>query len=82
MLKINKGSCSGCGVCAAVCPVGCIEMVEDSEGFVYPLIDKQRCKSCKVCDKMCPFANAEKLVNKEGKNCFAVQIKDKDLLKE
>lgn len=50
----GKRSCTGCGACASVCPVGCIQMVENKEGFFYPVIDHTRCIGCKKCYKVCP----------------------------
>ena len=47
-------NCTGCGSCAAGCPVQCIEMQADLEGFRYPQIDAARCISCQKCEKMCP----------------------------
>lgn len=53
----QKDLCTGCGACASVCPVKCIKMVEDSEGFRYPVIDKKKCIKCKACEKVCPVIN-------------------------
>ena len=39
--------------CAAGCPVRCIELKPDSEGFVYPVIDRERCTRCGICDEIC-----------------------------
>ena len=37
MIKIlDKSQCCGCTACVNICPKGCIEMIEDKEGFVYP----------------------------------------------
>ncbi|NMA66140.1 MAG: 4Fe-4S binding protein, partial [Clostridiaceae bacterium] len=34
MIKINKKEeCMGCYACAEICPVDCISMAVDSEGF-------------------------------------------------
>lgn len=54
MLTITeKKQCSGCFACASVCPVNCIEMKTDSEGFWYPQIDTAKCKNCGLCEKVC-----------------------------
>lgn len=47
-------NCTGCGACAAGCPVQCIEMQVDREGFRYPQLDTSRCISCQKCENVCP----------------------------
>ena len=54
MIRIcNKKLCSGCSACASICPRGCIAMIEDNEGFLYPSIDDKTCINCGLCDKIC-----------------------------
>ena len=55
--------CTGCGACSSVCQLGCIKMVADSEGFLYPHIDEQVCVSCGACEKACPV-----LIDRKGKD--------------
>jgi len=50
---INK-KCYGCGTCQHICPVGAIEMKENSEGFLYPFIDETKCVNCGLCLNKCP----------------------------
>lgn len=55
MIKINsKYNCVGCYACKQVCPTGCITMIEDHEGFIYPKIDKNLCADCSLCENVCP----------------------------
>ncbi len=51
----NKTDCCGCGACAAVCPVGCIAMLPDDEGFLSPQVDAAQCTECGLCLKICPW---------------------------
>lgn len=50
---LNKSDCNGCGICSLKCPKKAIEMVEDDEGFLYPVIDKNKCINCGLCKKIC-----------------------------
>ena len=41
MIKIEaKYLCCGCGACEQKCPLKCIQLVEDDEGFLYPSVDE------------------------------------------
>lgn len=63
MIKIkNKEACCGCGACIASCPKSALELKEDSEGFLYPVVNPEKCIDCGVCEKVCPFIG-----NKESK---------------
>ena len=50
----NKEKCSGCHACVGVCPKGCISMVLDNEGFLYPKVDESTCIKCGLCEEACP----------------------------
>ncbi len=53
----NKQLCCGCNACVQRCPKQCISMLEDSEGFLYPEVDKTLCIDCGLCEKVCPVIN-------------------------
>lgn len=46
--------CTGCGACANACGKHAIKMEPDSEGFLYPTIDKDLCVRCHNCETVCP----------------------------
>lgn len=50
----KKVNCVGCKACAEICPKKCIAMVEDKDGFLYPVVDKRQCVNCKLCEAVCP----------------------------
>lgn len=53
----RKEECCGCSACYSVCPKSCITMSQDSEGFLYPHINKQACIGCGLCNQTCPIIN-------------------------
>ena len=73
-------NCYGCGVCSNVCPENAIEMKQDENGFIMPMIDKIKCISCGLCDKMCP-ALASKEAGGNGKDVFLYVNPDRETLK-
>lgn len=77
MLNINEvqSDCTGCSACFALCPVNAISMKENSEGFLYPEIDKAKCTNCGLCAKTCPVVNSLYL-NSYEPECYAVMASD------
>lgn len=51
----NKTDCCGCTACASRCPVSCITMTPDSEGFSYPVVNADTCINCNICEQVCPL---------------------------
>ena len=74
----NKKDCNGCGVCALKCPKNAIIMKEDSEGFLYPVIDKTKCINCNLCKKICP--NKDYSINDKVETYIAINRNKKDLM--
>ena len=52
-----KSDCCGCSACHDACPKKAIIMVEDSEGFRYPVINETKCINCNLCERICPTKN-------------------------
>jgi NAD-dependent dihydropyrimidine dehydrogenase PreA subunit len=51
-LQLDPQKCSGCGVCAAVCPHGVMEVRER----LAQLRDRDACIECGACARNCPEA--------------------------
>ena len=51
----NKADCCGCTACQQICPVPCITMEPDEEGFLYPKINEGLCIGCRKCEAVCPI---------------------------
>lgn len=52
----EKKSCTGCGMCAAICQSSAIQMQMDSHGFLYPAVDTAKCTDCGLCARKCPVS--------------------------
>lgn len=54
---IERQFCTGCSVCANICPKSAIIMKPDEKGFLYPDLDRERCIGCELCINRCPVNN-------------------------
>jgi len=73
----EKYKCCGCKACYNICPVSCIEMVIDEEGFWYPKVDTLRCTQCGLCTQVCPELNVYACV-KCAKEPVALAVRNKN----
>ena len=81
MLVINdKEKCSGCTACQSICPVKCINMIEDDEGFKYPQVDIPKCTNCNKCVQVCPVINSIKDNKLYEKVAYLSRVKNTELL--
>jgi len=78
-MLIEKEKCTGCAVCSNICPNNCIDMVSDSEGFLYPSIDLNNCINCRICEKTCPVINETKIENNPRPSVYAAWSLDEDI---
>ena len=52
--------CVGCTACVKGCPQRCIEMIDDNDGFGYPVFThSSACIDCGYCEKVCPILKDE-----------------------
>lgn len=79
MINVSKKiDCCGCGGCAQACPVSCIRMVADAEGFLYPKVDATLCISCGSCTSACPMLLQGRKPARETE-VYAAQCHDDEL---
>jgi len=68
--------CNGCAICARICPVGNIQMVDD--GPVW----QHRCQKCLACIQWCPKESIQfKNVTLKRKRYHHPEVKLSDMLK-
>lgn len=80
MIQINnKVDCSGCHACFNICPVECIKMEVDNEGFWYPNVDESKCIGCGLCEKVCPIINKKEEKNNNDIKAYACINKDDEI---
>lgn len=77
----KKENCCGCEACLNICPVKCISMEYDEEGFRYPKIDEKKCINCHQCEKICPIINNYCSKNNMGYKAYGATNKNEDILK-
>lgn len=68
----SKETCTGCTACANVCAYNAIEMVQDYDGFLYPIINENKCVGCGLCEKRCPVVSPLLSDNTVTPKAFAV----------
>ena len=74
--------CTGCGICAQVCPGRCIIMQENNEGFLHPQVDATLCVRCGLCEKMCPVLHTPPYKDKPQPKAFAAHAGCTDVLEQ
>lgn len=75
---VGEKKCTGCGACYNKCPVGAIEMKQNSEGFFFPFVEMKKCIQCVLCQRHCPELNIE-YINGYRENeaeCYAMMADD------
>lgn len=75
--------CTGCSACENKCPVNCITMEHDENGFFQPKIDDNKCIKCLLCIKVCPSNKKEEISLKRepDSSAFRCWTKDSDIRK-
>ncbi len=78
---ISSSVCTGCGLCANICPRDAVAMEEGSEGLKMPRIAPEKCIHCGICLNKC-VANPKRRSHPEphfmGKG-YAAWVKNPDV---
>ncbi|MBU2547818.1 MAG: 4Fe-4S binding protein [Proteobacteria bacterium] len=66
-LTIYENWCKRCGICAAFCPTGALEMGPDGPEWKHP----DQCVGCRACELRCPDFAIEVLLPGEKEDASA-----------
>jgi coenzyme F420-reducing hydrogenase beta subunit len=75
---IDKALCTGCAACFSACPLDCITMENDQEGFWYPIVDSAVCNECGVCERVCPLLRQREIPRDRIESPIAFAAWNKD----
>lgn len=79
-------NCTGCALCANICPREAISMDWNRDGFLVPIVNNDACVDCGVCVKQCPALKSnEAKDNGAGTFCstgYAAWSTDAQILRE
>jgi len=75
-------NCTGCSACLDRCPQNAIEMKENCEGFLVPVVDNAKCSDCGLCLKICPANNVVPVEEIKEPLVYAAWTKDKEVLRQ
>ena len=71
--------CCECNACRQACAKAAIRMVQNDQGFSYPVVDSDKCVNCGLCLMVCPMIEAENVKLQPGIT-YAAQLKDRTTL--
>ena len=76
VMNLDEEKCTGCECCAVTCPLNCISIKADAEGFYIPSVDEKKCINCGKCAKICPVMSKEAVI-KHDVSAVAAYSNDK-----
>ncbi|SEA81543.1 Coenzyme F420-reducing hydrogenase, beta subunit [Oribacterium sp. KHPX15] len=80
--KVDRSSCTGCGLCVSVCHQKAIKLVEHDDGFLYPNISIN-CDNCGVCLNSCPIDHLlHSPLDSDSLSAYSYRLSDRDELRK
>lgn len=79
----NENMCCGCTVCSVVCPMDAISFEYNSEGFLYPNVNRDKCIGCLKCEGVCAYKrDLSKGIECEIHEVYAIRNKNKEIIEQ
>ena len=76
VLYESSSQCYGCSACMQTCENNAISMIEDEEGFLYPVINEELCIGCGRCALSCQTNNSKKDIGRAERVMYAAYNND------
>lgn len=79
----SKNDCCGCSACIDSCKQGALSLIEDDNGYFYPLLESSKCIDCNVCENKCHIIHQERIRRSNIKNIepYAAWTTDETIIK-
>lgn len=75
---VEKKDCTGCSACEQICPIKCVSMVRDEEGFLYPVANDS-CIHCGKCARVCPIQHDQASASVTARQAYAAKTKSREI---
>lgn len=69
--SIKHTDCTGCKMCADLCPTAAISYISDLKGCWYPQVEYEKCTHCGLCIARCPSLNESRRPQMDRKQVYA-----------
>lgn len=76
----KKEECCGCSACQQICHINAISMIQDEEGFLFPIKNNDVCTDCGACEKVCPFEYP--IYSQKSPKVLAAYLKNQEEIKK
>lgn len=74
-------ACTGCMACADACHRKALQMLVQTDGHWYPVVDSNACIGCGACERACPIQNHLAYSENRGKSTpLAAWTTDKEMI--
>ncbi len=78
--NLDMTMCMGCGACVSSCPVSCLRLQPDADGYYRSTNDYNKCINCGVCAAVCPARKLPKNTNTKEPELIEFRASDEEVI--